>query len=168
MALTALEIKSVSCPKDKKQIKKFDSNGLFLLIKINGSKLWRLKYRFGGKYQEMALGKYPQITLSDARKSAENARTLLSQGINPMEERKKNKRQTPEETLFKNVSMKWWEQQENSWSSDHRERVRRWITIDAKILHELSIEKIDAGHITELMLAIEATGSPKKAPPFFQ
>ena len=40
MALTALEIKSITCPNDKDQIKKSDSNGLFLLIKNNNSKLW--------------------------------------------------------------------------------------------------------------------------------
>ena len=57
MALTALEIKSVSCPPDKNQIKKFDIKYLFLLAKSNDSKLWRLRYKYAGKHQEMALGK---------------------------------------------------------------------------------------------------------------
>ncbi len=56
MSLTAQEIKSISCPEDKKQIKKFDGKGLFLLIKNNNSKLWRMRYRFSGKHKEIALG----------------------------------------------------------------------------------------------------------------
>ena len=92
MALTALEIKSISCPPDKNQIKKFDGKGLFLLVKNNDSKLWRLRYKYASKHQEMALGKYPSVPLSEARKLAEEARILLSQGINPMEGRKERKK----------------------------------------------------------------------------
>jgi len=58
-----MEIKHLTCPEDKKQIKKSDGNGLYLLVKINGSKLWRMRYRFNGKHQELALGKYPTIPL---------------------------------------------------------------------------------------------------------
>ena len=92
MALTALEIKSISCPSEKKQIKKSDGNGLFLLVKNNNSKLWRLRYKYANKHQEMALGKYPTVSLHEARKMAEEAHLLLVQGINPMEERKKRKK----------------------------------------------------------------------------
>ena len=74
MALKALDVKNFSCPVGKSQIKKSDGNGLFLLIKINGSKLWRFRFRYSGKYQEMALGKYPSVSLSEARKLAEEAR----------------------------------------------------------------------------------------------
>ena len=74
MALTAQEVKSFSCPSDKNQIKKSDGKGLFLLVKNNGSKLWRLRYKYAGKHQEMALGKYPTVPLSEARKMAEDAR----------------------------------------------------------------------------------------------
>lgn len=58
MSLTAQEIKSICCPEDKKQIKKIDGKGLFLLVKRNNSKLWRMRYRFSGKHKEIALGQY--------------------------------------------------------------------------------------------------------------
>ena len=165
MPLTALEIKSITCPKDKAQIKKSDGNGLFLLIKINDSKLWRFRYKYADKHQEMALGKYPTISLSMARKMAEEARILLVQGINPMEKRRERKKASnPKDGAFNVVAIKWWEQQKDSWSEDHAARVRRWILKDAGLIGELAIDQIDSGHITEIMLAIEATGAPKKAP----
>ena len=55
-------------------IKLSDSGGLYLLIKPNGSKLWRLAYRFGGKQKSLALGAYPTITLKKARELREAAK----------------------------------------------------------------------------------------------
>ena len=166
MALTAQEVKNISCPNDKLQIKKSDGNGLFLLVKLTGSKLWRLRFRFAGKHQEMALGKYPFIPLAEARKMAEEARASLIHGINPMDLRRerKRKKEVAKDKLFLTVALKWWEQQKDSWSEDHATRVKRWLLIDSKYINSLHIDEIDAGHITELMLAIEAAGTPKKAP----
>lgn len=70
MSLTVQEVKNISCPIDKSQIKRSDGNNLFLLVKSNGSKLWRIRFRHAGKYQEMALGKHPSTSLSEARKLA--------------------------------------------------------------------------------------------------
>ena len=118
-----------------------------------------------GKHQEIALGKYPSVPLVEARKMAEEDRLLLMQGTNPMDERKERKRSSnPQERAFSLIALKWWEQQRDSWSDDHAARVKRWITQEAKSIGSLSIDQIDAGHITELMLTIEASGSPKKAP----
>lgn len=166
MSLTVQEIKNISCPDGKSQIKRSDGNNLFLLIKSGGAKLWRLRFRHAGKYQEMALGKYPSISLSEARKLAEEARASLIHGINPMDERRERKRAktTSKDKLFETIALKWWEQQKDSWSEDHAARVKRWLQIDSKTICNLHIEEIDAGHITELMLAIEAAGTPKKAP----
>lgn len=165
MSLTAQEIKSISCPEDKKQIKRFDGKGLFLLIKRNNSKLWRMRYRFSGKHKEIALGQYPEIPLVEARRLAEEARVLLMKGINPSDERRERKRShSVTDRQFNIIALKWWEQQKDAWSTDHQARVKRFITIDCKSLSSLLIEKIDAGHITEVMLSIEASGSPKKAP----
>ncbi|SBT17714.1 Putative prophage CPS-53 integrase [Marinomonas gallaica] len=163
--LTAQEVKSISCPPEKNQIKKSDGKGLFILVKSNNSKLWRLRYKYAGKHQEMALGGYPTISLSEARRMAEEARLSLIQGVNPMDERRERKRASnPEDRGFGVIALKWWEQQKDSWSADHAARVRRWIQNDAKKISELAIDEIDAGHITELMLFIEGSGSPKKAP----
>lgn len=163
--LTAQEVKSIGCPPDKNQIKKSDGKGLFLLVKNNNSKLWRLRYKYAGKHQEMALGGYPAISLSEARRMAEEARLSLIQGVNPMDERRERKKASnPQDRAFGVIALKWWEQQKDSWSSDHASRIRRWIQNDAKKISVLAIDEIDAGHITELMLDVEASGSPKKAP----
>ena len=165
MPLTAQEIKSICCPEDKNQIKKFDGNGLFLLVKSSGSKLWRMRYKFSGTHKEIALGQYPAVPLVEARRLAEEARALLMQGINPSDERRERKRShSVTDRQFNAIALKWWEQQKDSWSADHQARVKRLITIDCKSLSTLIIDKIDAGHITEVMLSIEASGSPKKAP----
>lgn len=165
MALTAAEVKSITCPEGRSQVKKSDGNGLFLLVKSNNSKLWRFRYKYANKHQEMALGKYPLISLADARESVKNARILLTQGINPMNERRENKRNSnPQKRAFKYIALSWWERQKESWSDDHAARVKRWITVDAKALSEIAIDQIDAGHITDLMISIEEGGTPKKAP----
>jgi integrase len=166
MALTVQEVKNISCPDDKSQIKRSDGNNLFLLVKSSGSKLWRLRFRHAGKYQEMALGKYPSTSLSEARRLAEEARASLIHGINPMDERRERKRtkETTKDKLFSTIALKWWEQQKDSWSADHASRIKRWLLVDAKSLSYLHIEEVDAGHITELMLTIEGAGTPKKAP----
>ena len=60
-------------------IKLSDSGGLHLLIQPNGSKLWRLAYRFGGKQKTLAFGVYPTVTLKQARKKRDEAKRLLAE-----------------------------------------------------------------------------------------
>jgi Arm domain-containing DNA-binding protein len=50
----------------ERDFKLFDFDGLFLLVRPNGSKLWRLAYRFEGKQKGIALGAYPEVTLAEA------------------------------------------------------------------------------------------------------
>jgi hypothetical protein len=67
-----------------------DRGGLFVLIapKPVGSKLWRLAYRFAGKQKTLALGTYPAVSLSDARRSREEAKKLIANGVDPSIQRK--------------------------------------------------------------------------------
>lgn len=164
MALTAAQVKSIVCPEEKKQIKKFDEKGLFVLVKQSGSKLWRFKYKYGGKHQEMALGQYPSVTLSEARKMADKARLLLVQGINPMEKKLERKRalKSPER-FFDKVALVWWENKKDAWGDDYTAKIKRLITNDLKPLHKYPIELVEAHHIKDIMLSVEAAGTPKKA-----
>jgi len=68
-----------------------DGGGLALLVKINGSKLWRFIYRFNGKQNRLGLGSYPDTTLENARRRAEEARQQIAEGIDPGEIRKQDK-----------------------------------------------------------------------------
>jgi hypothetical protein len=86
-------------------------------------------------------------------------------GINPSDGIRERKRShSVTDRQFYAIALKWWEQQKDSWSADHQAIVKRFITIDCKSHSTLIIDKINAGHITEVMLSIEASGSPKKAP----
>lgn len=65
-----------------------DGGGLQLWINPNGSKLWRLAYRYGGKQKLLALGDYPATGLADARHGRDEARRMLARGQDPMEARR--------------------------------------------------------------------------------
>lgn len=60
-----------------------DNGGLFLLVKTNGSKYWRMDYRFRGKRNTLALGVYPRVSLKDAREKRRKARIYLENGRDP-------------------------------------------------------------------------------------
>jgi Arm DNA-binding domain len=66
-------------------IKLSDSGGLHLLIQPNGSKLWRLAYRFGGKQKTLAIGVYPTVTLKHAREKRDEAKRLLADNIESLD-----------------------------------------------------------------------------------
>jgi integrase len=68
-----------------------DGRGLQLWVHPNGSKLWRLAYRFGRKQKLLSLGPYPTVSLSDAREEREKAKKLLLKAIDPSEARKSAK-----------------------------------------------------------------------------
>lgn len=72
-----------------KAYKLFDGGGLFLLVNPSGGKLWRLKYRHLGKEQALALGRYPDVGLKDARERREEARKMVAAGLNPSFEKKR-------------------------------------------------------------------------------
>ena len=91
MAFNHQEVKGFK-PKDK-PYKKADSKGLYLLVKPNGSKLWYYKYRFGGIEKKMPLGAFPEIGLGAARDERDRAKVSITDGIDPMRERKREKAQ---------------------------------------------------------------------------
>jgi len=75
----------------EKDYKAFDGDGLFVKVTPNGSRLWRLKYRFDNKEKLLALGRYPEISLKEARARAFDARRDIANGIDPSQERKAQK-----------------------------------------------------------------------------
>lgn len=71
------------------QYKLFDEGGLFLIVKPSGGKLWRLKYRYHDKEQQLSIGTFPDVGLKEARKRRDDARTLIASGLNPAFEKKR-------------------------------------------------------------------------------
>lgn len=86
MALTDIKVRTAK-PTDK-QYKLTDGNGMHLLVHPNGSRYWRLQYRFSGKQKMLALGVYPDVSLADARARRDDARKLLANGIDQETKRK--------------------------------------------------------------------------------
>jgi hypothetical protein len=74
-----------------KPYKLTDRDGLHLLVKTNGSKLWRYRYRFAGKELMLSLGSYPDVTLASARQRRDEARRLLADGKNPSQQRREDR-----------------------------------------------------------------------------
>lgn len=83
----------------------YDGDGLELLVKPGGSKLWRFRYYkpFTRKRAMISFGAYPAVSLSEARQLREDARLLLSKDIDPQEHKKLNScgKKMPLKTLFK-------------------------------------------------------------------
>lgn len=71
--------------------KLYDENGLYLLIKTTGAKLWRLKYEYEGIEQSVTLGTYPAVSLIDARAMCDQHHKDIAQGIDPSLKRKISK-----------------------------------------------------------------------------
>ena len=94
MALTDIKVKTAK-PKDK-PYKLADGGGMYLLINTNGSKYWRMKYRFAGKEKMLSIGVYPDVTLADAREKRSEARKLLAAGGDPGEAKKEEKAKPPQ------------------------------------------------------------------------
>ena len=86
MELSDAKIKNAK-PSDR-QYKLTDEKGLFILVSTNGSKLFRMKYRFDGKEKPLSFGAYPDVSLRLARDRRDEARKLLAQGEDPGELRK--------------------------------------------------------------------------------
>ncbi|OGT70598.1 MAG: integrase [Gammaproteobacteria bacterium RIFCSPLOWO2_02_FULL_57_10] len=107
MSLSVLKIKTAK--PTEKDFKLADEKGLYLLVKTNGSKYWRLKYRIEGKEKLMALGVYPEVSLSKARERRDSARALVADGIDPMANKRaiKASDQAASTNSFEIVANEW-------------------------------------------------------------
>ena len=81
MALKELEVRYATTR--SKDYKLADAEGLYLLVRPNGSKLWRFKYRYHGKEKLLSFGSYPDVALAAARLRRAEAKVALGQGIDP-------------------------------------------------------------------------------------
>ena len=92
-----------------------DGNGLYLLIKKNGSKIWRFNYinPISNKRTLVSFGSYPEVTLQLARQKRDEYRSLVSQGVDPQEQKKIKIKQAINENqnTFQKVADKWIELQ---------------------------------------------------------
>lgn len=160
MALTDTEIRR-SKPGEK-PYKIADSGGLHLMITPSGGKLWRWKYRFDGAEKLMALGRYPETSLVDARERHATARKQLANGIDPMAERKAEKSALLDATehTFEKVAERWLEHWRGNKSAHHAATTASRIRANVyPTLGNRPINEIEPMELVQLVKTIEARGA---------
>lgn len=125
MPLNARQVDTTK-PKEK-PYKLADGGGLYLQVNTNGSKYWRMKYRFAGKEKKLSFGTYPDVSLADARAKRDEARKNLANGSDPGEVKKAEqlaKKQAVDNT-FESIATEWLKAKASGWSEDYADYVRR-------------------------------------------
>lgn len=160
--LSDKEIKSAK--PSEKEYNLFDGDGLRLRIKPNGSKNWIFNYYrpTSRKRANLSLGKYPDLSLANARKATLEANELLAQGIDPQEERKRQQQayKSVHQHTFSNVAKEWFEIKKDDITPDYA--VDIWRSLELHIFPSISkvpVSAITAPQIIDLLKPIEAKGS---------
>ncbi len=156
MALTDIQVRNAK-PKEK-AYKLSDSGGLYILVKPNGSKLWRLKYRIAGKEKLLSIGSYPVVTLVTARDKALQAKEKLLNNIDPSLAKKeeKQKQLVNLENSFESIARCWHNNQKLSWTERHSSYVLRRMEADLfPKLGARAIETITAPELLAVLRLIE-------------
>ena len=120
-----------------KQYKLFDGGGMFLLVHPNGSKYWRMKFSFERKSKLASFGVWPDVSLKDAREIRYEAKKKIKDGINPVDEKRKERQDRldrankdklevkKESTTFRQVAQEWYKRISLQWSEKHTKDVLR-------------------------------------------
>lgn len=163
MALTELQIKNAKAT--DKPLKLSDGGGLFLLVQSSDpkdSKYWRLAYRFAGKQKTLALGVYPDVSLSDARSGREAARKILANDADPSAIKKAQKAAVVAlaENSFEIVAREWLSKFSKDWKDSHN------ITIIGRLVNDIfpwlgvrPIGEITAPELLAVLRRIESRGA---------
>jgi integrase len=156
MALSDIQIRNLQ-PSDKDQWIT-DEKGLRLLVKKNGSKYWRLKYRFQGIQKTLALGVYPTTTLKEARELCIDAKRDVAKGVDPGAKKQQEKYDAKInfDNSFEILAREWWEQQKGTWTEDHAKRVWSRLKDNSfKVIGHLPINDITPQIIISTIRVIE-------------
>jgi len=139
-----------------------DEKGLYLLVTPSGGKLWRLDYRCGGKRQTLALGSYPDVSLSRVREKRDEARKQLTEGIDPMAKRKAEK-EAPAHTL-EAVAREFMLNNTGRWSESHHQHVKECLERDMfPWLGSKGIGEITAPELLKVLNRIKDRGALETA-----
>ncbi|TCL02214.1 MULTISPECIES: tyrosine-type recombinase/integrase [Sodalis] len=135
-----------------------DTQGLYLLVKPNGSKLWQLKYRYAGKEKKLSFGAYPAVSLVQARQQRDSARRLLSQDTDPALIRSREKQAKKMGFMLEDVARQW-HQSNRTWSEDHAKRILRSLEIYLfPVLGRRNITTIETIDLLHVVQAVERKG----------
>jgi integrase len=164
MSLTDLAIRNAKSR--EKAHKLGDGRGLYLLVEPNGSKLWRLKYRFAQKDRKLSLGAYPEVPLGLARERQLEARHLIDHGVDPLEQKKQDKRtaRLANANSFEAVGREWYSTFSATWAASHSSKVL--LRLENNLypwLGSRSIGALEADEILETLRRIEVRGALETA-----
>ncbi len=147
-----------SKPRDK-PYKLSDGGGMYLLINPNDSRYWRWKYRINKKEKVLALGVYPNVSMTNAREKVQEAKELLDKGIDPGIH-KKHIRALNKHESFKLIAEEWLQKESGRWSKHHAHRVWRTLKLDAlPYLGSMPIKDIRASDVLYVVKKIEDRGA---------
>ncbi|MEY0935411.1 integrase [Providencia rettgeri] len=160
--LTDTEIKAAK-PQDK-DYQLYDGDGLTLLIKSSGSKLWQFRYYrpYAKQRTKQSFGAYPAVTLSDARKLRAESRSLLAKDIDPQEYQKDQIRNSQEAktNTFQLVAERWWEVKKSTVTEDYGNDIWRSLERDVfPAIGDISVTDIKAHILVQAIQPVQARGA---------
>ena len=157
------ELNDSACRHAKPAVKLYrmhDMGGLYLEVLPSGRKTFRLSYRIHGKQRTLSIGEYPAVKLSEARRTALDARMAIRLGRDP-------KGAAPAEDgsdRFAAVAQEWFKAQAIGWKETHASRV--WSRVERFLLPDLGergIRDVTPRELLEVLRKIESPDSAKRA-----
>jgi len=141
-----------------------DGDGLFLLVKTSGKKLWRFRYQRPGSYSRtnLSLGSYPALTLAAARQIRDQHLTTLAQGMDPQQQQEQasEQRKIELDSIFSTVAANWFQIKSKSVTEDYAKDI--WRSLDKDIfpaIGAIPVQEIKARTIVEALEPIKARGA---------
>lgn len=160
------EVKCRNAKPLEKPYKLFDGRGLYLEIRKNGSKYWRMKYRFLGKEKLLAIGVYPEISLSLARQKCLDARRLLDDNIDPSAAKKEAKRVARQNSdhSFESVAREWHENIKAKWTERHANTVLKRLERDIfPFIGYMPVSEITPPQVLDCLKKVQKRGAIEPA-----
>lgn len=153
MKLTDRQIRAAK-PSDKKQ-KLNDGNGLYVEITPKGNKVFRFDFAIHGKRQTLTYGKYPAVSLNEARTMHTQAKQQIAQGINPAaaKQEAKQERIKAAQNTFHNIALAWYEANLHRWKDDNAQRIFRQLEND--VLPHIGSEQIDTLSVSQIKSVLD-------------
>ncbi|MAZ83775.1 MAG: hypothetical protein CME90_09230 [Hoeflea sp.] len=149
-----------------KPAKPGDGGGLLLVVNQNGSKLWRMVYRYGSKQKRLSFGAWPAVSLAQARAQRDEARKLLAEEIDPLQQKKRDKIAKADAAAksFEASADEFIDKNRRENKSEATLNKKRWlISLALKDLRTKPIGEIDAADILVPLRRVEALGNYETA-----
>lgn len=141
-----------------------DGDGLFLLVKTTGKKLWRFRYQRpnNGSRTNLSLGSYPALTLATARQIRDQHLTTLAQGMDPQQQQElaSEQRQIELDSIFSTVAANWFQIKSRSVTEDYAKDI--WRSLDKDVfpaIGSIPVQEIKARTLVEALEPIKARGA---------